>query len=367
MNKKIVLFIDSLVSGGAQRQILMLARELSGSGFDITLLVYHDINELSYMIDEDIQYICVPKKTLSLFGFFTGIYRVFRRTQPSAIIAYLHQPSLLARILGRLAGVKKIITSERNLDLDKSISRYLLELMTYPLSTKIVTNAHCTRDRLIKLLPASRKKIEVIYNAVDTIAYSAITADEKREARLQYGIPVDVFVFLLPGRIVEQKNHLALISAAKKISPDIDFRLVFVGNEIDLDIKHKMQVSAESTRLESRLIFLGQQKNMREIYGLSDCVVLPSLWEGLPNVVIEAMACERPVIASDVSDNAAILDASSGYIFACDDISALVISMDDIMASTNHQQNAMGASGRSIIKKICSKEVFTEKYISLIK
>lgn len=367
MDKKLVLFIDSLVSGGAQRQILMLAQELSAADFDITLLVYHDINELSYMLDKDIDYVCVPKKSLGIFGFLAEIYRVFKRTQPIAIIAFLHQPSLLARLLGRLAGVKKIITSERNLDLDKSISRYLLELITYPLSTKIVTNAHCTRDRLITLLPASRKKIEVIYNAVDTVAYSAITADEKREARLQYDIPADVFVFLLPGRIVEQKNHLALIAAAKMISPDIDFRLVFVGNEIDLEIKHKMLAAAESTALESRLVFLGQQQNMRTMYGLSDCVVLPSLWEGLPNVVIEAMACERPVIASDVSDNAAILDASSGYIFACNDISALSTSMQNIMASTTQQQTTMGVAGRNIIKKICSKAVFVEKYITLIK
>ncbi len=363
---KILLFIDSLVSGGAQRQILLLANELAISGYVVTLLTYHDIDDLEYMLNTDIEHVCISKNGRGIIVFLIEIYNFIVKLNPIAIIAYLHTPALITRLIGRFAGVNKIITSERNLDLEILSIRYILERLTYKLSSTIVTNSFSIRDKLINILPCSESKVEVIYNAVDLIEYSPMTPSDKFAIRHSHSISENDFVFMLPGRIVQQKNHLALIQAAKMIAEKYPFILVFVGNEIDQKIKHRLLSEMEGSILKNRVLFLGQQKNMREMYCLADVVVLPSLWEGLPNVIIEAMACERPIIASNVSDNDKIVNNNCGYIVEPDNITNLMEAMVLMLTKNRMNLHEMGNNCRNIISKLCSKKTFTDRYIQII-
>ena len=365
-NKKVILFIDSLVSGGAQRQILILATELAKTGYAVSLLTYHDINELECTGGLGIKLYCVPKDANSFLTFMWKIYKYFNSVKPVAIIAYLHTPSLLARLLGRLAGVKKIITSERNHDLEKSKKIYLLERLTYRLSTNIVTNSFCVRDRLEQLLPRIERRIEVIYNAVDLNAFSPVSQEMRENTRREFDIGLDQFVFLLPGRLIEQKNHTAMIRAVSMIAGEYSFQVVFVGNELDCKLKQKLLKEIEFYNLESRVQFVGFQQDMRQMYGLADVVVLPSLWEGLPNVVIEAMACNRPIIASNISDNKLIIKRGCGYVVDIDEVSNLSNAMASMLNASGDELLVMGNSCRELIAQQCSLSVFREKYISLI-
>ncbi|MEM7173050.1 MAG: glycosyltransferase family 4 protein [Pseudomonadota bacterium] len=366
MNNRIVLFIDSLGSGGAQRQILMLAKQLVRADFDVSLLVYHDIDDLAYMLEPEIKLELIPKNAQALPKFLYRVFQYFRREKPRAIIAYLYGPSLMSRTLGRLAGVSTVITSQRNLDLDKSSIQYILERLTYRLATKIVTNAYATKDQLCDLLPKASEKLEVIHNAVDTGLFSPLSREERSKLRRDRDLADSEFVFLLPGRIEVQKNHLGLIQAALEVADRREFVILFAGNEFDLRIKDRVKTAISGTRLADRVIFLGQQKDMRSVYALADCVILPSLWEGLPNVLIEAMACECPVIASDVADNKIVVPKDCGIVFDLDGPAELTDAMSRLLDMDSSARVEMGLACRKHVEANFSETAFLEKHLKLI-
>jgi glycosyltransferase involved in cell wall biosynthesis len=90
---------------------------------------------------------------------------------------------------------------------------------------------------------------------------------------------------------------------------------------------------------------------MAVVYAAADVVVLPSLWEGFPNVVLEAMAAGKPVIASDIADNRRIVkDGVNGFLFPSDDALALAECLDGIKAAGFERRREMGAAGLALVR-----------------
>ena len=120
-NKKVILFVDSLESGGAQRQIVALANVLHGRGYDIVILTYYPGDQLSpFLVSDKIRHHHVPRHTKYEIGFFFRLYRYFKQQSPDCIISYLTTTNFWARTAGSLAGIKNIITSERSTSLNRS-------------------------------------------------------------------------------------------------------------------------------------------------------------------------------------------------------------------------------------------------------
>jgi glycosyltransferase involved in cell wall biosynthesis len=96
-------------------------------------------------------------------------------------------------------------------------------------------------------------------------------------------------------------------------------------------------------------------------------VVLPSLWEGFPNVVIEAMACGTPVIVSDISDNARIVEQGvSGWLFPNNDAAALADALSAFLMLSANECHAMGERAAAHIRTLCSTEALGNRYCALI-
>jgi len=236
--KKILLFIDSLVGGGAQRQIVTLARCLHDSGYDVSVLTYRNEEQLRYLLDEkNIEHHVIEKKSKLDLLFIFRLYRYFKVIDPDCVISYLNTPNLWGRLAGRMAGIKKIITSERNLDIDKSRVRIVIENLIFRLSSCIVVNANAIKSLLIeKGIPAD--KIQVIYNGLDLQYFKPVPLSEAEHFRASYGVLKADRLFLLPGRIMAQKNHLSLIRAVlTRVDVFKSAKLIFVGNEFDKKIK----------------------------------------------------------------------------------------------------------------------------------
>lgn len=365
-SQRVCLLIDSLGSGGAQRQILILAGQLADSGYQVSLLTYHTAHELDYMLDSRIQFVCISKRATGLCTFVYRFYRQLRRLKPDALIAYLPTPSLLGRTLGRVAGVKTIITSQRNDDLDKSRRRLFLERLTCRFSTAIVSNSRRTAERLESLVPGSCGKLSVIYNAVDHDSFFAVSQAEALSNRAVRGLEASRFVFLLPGRMEPQKGHMILIRAAISLATESEFILVFAGKEIDTKLKSAIVRELEGSPLEGRVEFWGFQRDMRAVYSVADVMVLPSLWEGLPNVVLEAMACECPVIASAVGDNAVLVKPDRGMLVDVNSEKALRGAMVSMLRKAPAELEQMGRRGRIFTKATCSRAAFAQGYVRLL-
>ncbi len=366
--KKILLFIDSLVGGGAQRQIVTLARCLHDSGYDVSVLTYRNEEQLRYLLDEkNIEHHVIEKKSKLDLLFIFRLYRYFKVIDPDCVISYLNTPNLWGRLAGRMAGLKKIITSERNLDIDKSRVRIVIEKLIFRLSSCIVVNANAIKSLLIeKGIPAD--KIQVIYNGLDLQYFKPVPLSEAEHFRASYGVLKADRLFLLPGRIMAQKNHLSLIRAVlTRVDVFKSAKLMFVGNEFDKKIKKDLVGLLAGTEIEGRVIFAGPQTKMPLVYSAADFVVLPSLWEGLPNVVIEAMACFKPVVVTDVADNAYIVrDSVDGFVVPAADDGKLADVLERCMAMEDKDISSMSQSARNRAEELFGTDKFLASYERLI-
>lgn len=367
-SRRILLFIDSLLSGGAQRQLVVLANELSKRGHHVVILTYYDGDQLSQHLESSaIQVTCVRRHHRLDVTYLFRLQRHLRRVGPDCIISYLNTANFWARIAGRLAGVPAVITSVRNISVDHRRGTALIEKLLSRWSTAIVANAHSVRQKLIEL-HVPDNKITVIYNAIDTRTFHRAPEEEITTLRQSLGIGQHERMLLLPGRISRQKNHHLLVDAVLSILVSgLPIRTVFAGNEFDQRIAFEIRQKISLAGHSDRFVFLGPRRDMPSLYSAADCVVLPSLWEGLPNAVLESMACGTPVVASDVSDNRHLIDhGKTGYLFPSDDLPALKKAITDVLALPRDDLRAMGEQAAKAIVEKCSLSRFGNQYASLI-
>jgi glycosyltransferase involved in cell wall biosynthesis len=351
--KKVILFIDSLVRGGAQRQLVELALNLNRADFDPTVVVYHDLPQLKGDLDAaGVRNLLIPKRGKADLGFLLRLTRFLRRERPDIVHAYLSTPSFWARIAGRLAGIPKIITSERNIDIEHSPMRFWFEKRLQRLSSRIIVNAEAIRHILVERVGIPGDKVVVIYNGVDTEKFGSASSERVEQVRSNLGLTQGNLVLILPGRLAPQKNHLCLIKAVALLPliPD-SLKIVFVGNELDLPLKAKLVESIKRLGLDRHFVFAGPQDDMPAMYAASDAVVLPSLWEGFPNVLLEAMAARRPVVASDIADNGRLVrNDENGYLFPTDDEHALARAIATLIALCPDARAGLGQAGRELVE-----------------
>jgi glycosyltransferase involved in cell wall biosynthesis len=367
-DKYVLLFVDSLRSGGAQRQIVVLANELHRRGYRVGILTYYPGDQLSqFLRSPDIRCQLVVRRSTRDPLYPLRLYRHLRRESPDCMISYLTTPSFWARTVGRLAGVPRVITSERDVGLGTQRGIAWLERLLAHASSRIVANAHAIRRGLIEL-GIRGDRIDVVYNGVDLSLFSRVCEERRGATREALGVGPDELLILLPGRISEQKNHRLLVEAIPLLAPARGrVRVAFAGNELSLEIKGRLVDAIRAAGLEDSFLFLGPRSDMPELYSAADVVVLPSLWEGFPNVVIEAMACETPVVASDVSDNEVIIENGvTGYVFPSRSAEGLAKALDAVLRSTPEERRAMGRRGAARVRELCALDRFGDRYEALI-
>jgi len=202
------------------------------------------------------------------------------------------------------AGVPVIISSNR---------ARMMELRYLPferwLSEKcalIITNSVGVRDELVGVARVDPARIRIIHNVLDLAQFRPPTPDERREARARHGFSDDERVLLLPGRVSVQKHQLGLLLALGRLArqgrlPD---RLVvsLPGRRKRTTIGRVVEWLAGRARLRPVVRLPGPSSDMRSLYWAADLLVLPSLWEGLPNVALEACASGLPSLLSHAAN-----------------------------------------------------------------
>ena len=310
--KKCVYLIDSLTSGGAQRQLVELVRGLDKNYIMPSVVTYHDIpffrNEL---LEAGIPYLCIEKKDKIGASFLRDFLRILKQTRPDFIHSFLNVPNIYARVAKLLGGVSAVVTSERNISITQHLDLTIGEKLTWRLSDVIITNAYATKDILVQRIGINAEKIRVVYNGVDVARFTMPSPENVYKIRQACKAQTaNTKLIGLVGRIVPQKNHLCLIKAIRLLlsrRPDLDLKVAFWGSTPDAAYIQEVREYLKDSNLEEAFFFLGAESDMASVYSACDIIVLPSLWEGFPNIVLEAMSANRPVIASDIVDNAKII------------------------------------------------------------
>lgn len=198
------------------------------------------------------------------------------------------------------------------------------------------------KDAIVEHIGPIGDKVTVISNGVDIRRYTQ--RDDRQRIRAELGVAEDEHLMILVGNFKEQKGHLYLIESAAQVAPAFpQLRIAFAG---DGDRRGELQEAVRTVGLEGHVSFLGQRDDVPALLAASDSFVLPSLWEGLPMALIEAMASGLPIIATDVSGTRQVMiPPATGLVVAPGNVPELTQAMMSLLSDPD-KARAMGEAAR---------------------
>jgi UDP-glucose:(heptosyl)LPS alpha-1,3-glucosyltransferase len=196
----------------------------------------------------------------------------------------------------------------------------------------------------------------VIYNSIDSSRFVPAQEAQRAALRQQFGLPADAVVFCFVGSGFERKG---LASAIRAIAGTSAW-LIVVGQD---KAEHRYRDLARSLGCEGQIRFLGMQKETLPFYQLSDGLLLPTLYDPFPNVILEAMACGLPVITSESCGGAEFIQQGQNG-FYCDALD--INTLKEAIAATPSlgKNNTMGQAARERVKD-ATPEKLSSQLISL--
>jgi len=358
MMPRILCLIDSLGSGGAQRQMTELAKLLHQAGYPVKVVFWIHYENDHFLEDElannhvDFAYTPSMRKTSTrLFE----LRKVLKGYSPDVIISYYSGISKLLCVDHLLHRKNyKLIVSERTIT--RQITRSSkVKHQLYRVADVIVPNS-TTESKFIKEhFPFLKDKVVAINNFVDEEKFYPI---EKTVA--DFDVTNAIFV----GRYNEAKNIPNFLRAIAKVAQTgRKFHVDFFGR----DIAAHCDALVDELGIKDFVSFCNQSSTIEEEYRRHNLMIIPSLWEGFPNVLCEAMCCGLPALGSRVSDIPYIMeDGGNGYVFNpkdVDDMAEKIIKYLDLDAQTKWK---MGKHSEALSSARFLKKSFLNQYLQLI-
>jgi len=298
-NTKIAFFLSSFRAGGGERVTVDLANGFAERGYSVDLLVMKPVGPYKEQVNPKVNLISVDAGRI-IFS-LPKVIDYFRKTPPEVIVAideYTHLMALAGR--WRTGAKTRVILRMGNM-MPELFKRYggkskflpVLVRRFYKYADGVIANSKGVRDSIIEVTGIDEKRVSVIFNPkLLPVIHSLMKEEVSYDWLTKKTLPVAVAVC----RLREQKNLEFLIRAFAKASSVVPSRLIIVGAGRD---GVRLQEMTREISADDRVSFAGYQENPYAFMAKSDIFVSASLWEGLPNAVIEALVCGMPVISSD--------------------------------------------------------------------
>lgn len=308
---RLVFLIRDLGHGGAQRQLVTLARTLAGQGaFDITVVHFYPGPFEQELNAAGVRTHCAGKRhRWDLAGFFFRLLGVMRRLKPEVIHGYLHESNLMALFLKPLCGFPKVVWGIRDSKTDAP-TWGLLGRLSFRLNCLfsgwadlIIANSRAGRGYYMRQgYPGAR--FEVVPNGIDVARFQP-----RPQAR-------DGTTMAMIGRLHPMKDHPTMLRALARVP---EARVVVIGDG-DATYLADLRALAGDLGVSERVEWQPARDDLAQVYPDFDAVISTSAYgEGFSNVLGEAMACGLPVIASDVGDSPWLVDDLRWVFHAGDD------------------------------------------------
>jgi len=315
-----LLLIDSLGSGGAQRQIIYHAIALKKLGHNPVIVYYHNKNiyhQQLYVYNLNYEYI--PKNRSNYIKFIHLLFKYIKKNNIKLITTYLFIPNLI----GLFIKIFKrnnifLIISERTFELNISILNKLTRNL-YNFADIITCNSFHQFNFLKTKLPSLKNKIHYLPNIIDFANFINTNSNELFKNNINQIIAV--------GRVQQNKNPLILIRAIGFLqkSNNIHYNVKWYGSIIDIPYFKLCCNEIEKFDLSNNWEWMGESNNIHNKYLESSIFYHGSFGEGFPNVICEALAIQRIVIASNVYDHPLIIkNKKNGFLFNPNDLDELI-------------------------------------------
>ena len=360
---RILLVIDHLGVGGAQRQLANLALRLRKHHQHVDVFTYYPATDLAQGFAEaGISLITCLKRWRYSPRIAVALARQLRRGNYDIALSYLDTPNLYLELASLVSCSTQVVVSERSafppggLSLRKRVQETFHWLADY-----VVANSHAHAKRLVDEFEWLKGRVGVIYNGVEDKLFK-IPVKRSTEHSLN---------LLAIGTVVPQKNALMLAQALRKcLAQGLDVKVSWAG-------RHPPESADYIARIgdvlchhddEGRWVWLGVRDDVPLLLEKADALIHPSRLEGFPNAVCEALAAGRPVLASGGGDLPGLIEGgSAGFLFDPDDVDEVAEAIRRMCQASAQERETLAANGRRIAQEAFSGEQCVSRYLKLFR
>lgn len=285
------------------------------------------------------RYLVIPKIGRCLHGFSLFLRLSFhvlsirKRFRFDAVVGTWAYPDGFAASLLGIFLRKPVVIKVHGTDINEYTRKFSLrKLILFALRrvAGVIAVSQALKKRLIEIgVPAER--IAVIYNGIDTGLFFPMN---REAARMELGLPQRAKIILFVGNLVPVKGVEYLLEAFQQVAHEIrdDLLLIVMG---DGPLRQGLSRKAEELKIEKNIAFIGQRPHKEIPLWMGAChlLCLPSLNEGVPNVILEALACGRPVVASNVGGVPEVLcNPALGYLVEPGNVSEIARALKEMLS-----------------------------------
>jgi glycosyltransferase involved in cell wall biosynthesis len=355
---RVMLLTSSLHYGGAERQVVDLAKHLDRQGFE-PMICCLDGTRTLFDVNPSPTPIVMARRRAKFDPLPLGqVAWTLLRRSIDVVHCFLFDAEIIGRLAGRLTNVPAIIASERNSDYPPMPVKDRLHRLTRPFVDLMIANSYAGQRYAVGHLGFAADRVAVVHNAVDTDRF---TPGDQANPRERLRIPADASVVGMFASFKEQKNHAMYFRVARRIldrHPNTWFLCVSYvpwypwSHRAADEYQASLRDLLATARLGDRMKILTDRNDVEQLYRACEVTVLTSRREGTPNVVLESMASGVPVIATDVADNALILDETSGGdVVPLDDDVAMADRVCRLLADVNARRFASSCARRAAVAR----------------
>jgi len=309
--KRILYVIATLDPAGAERQLVMLATHLDRGRFEPIVCCLTRGGPLeAELAAAGVETIVLAKRAKLDVSVVPRLVRLIRNRHIDLVHTWLFTGNAFGRAAAILAGDCKIVASERSVDRWRTPIHMSVDRLLATRTSRIIVNAEAVMRFYVEREQIPARKFVVIPNGLDL---SRVEAAEPASLREELGLLPAARLIGCVARLEEQKGVEYLIGAAGLMRGHLPDAVFVVAGDGPKEAQLRQLVAAQDLEANCRL--LGHRNDIPAFMAALDVLVLPSLWEGLPNVVLETMAAGCPVVATDIDGTRELVaDGDSGLL-----------------------------------------------------
>lgn len=321
---KIIYFLNSTIRGGVEEHVLSVLEKLDRNRFEP---IFVGPKELIALIEKELDRYQVPSYAVSIFswldwGEINKFTKILKEEKPQIVHSHLFKAAMFAApIAKRVGGIYVVDTAHIREAWRKGLkTAYFIDRLVYRKVDRIIAVSHAVRNYLVEVKKLPPSKITVVHNGVHVEKFR--TAQTKpTNGRLTFGVI---------GRLEIQKGHRYFLEAVKLLGRTADqaqFNIIGEGS-----LRAELEAMARQLGIEERINFLGFRSDIVKAFDELDVLVLPSLFEGLPLVALEASAMGKAVIVTNVDGSPeAVAHNETGIVVPPEDPPALKAAMERLI------------------------------------
>lgn len=308
---RILFVIRNLTHGGAETQVIRLANELSSQQHEIAIYTMSKNNPRMEELNHNVLVQVDHKRMAVDPSVLWRLHRFIKTWKADIVHGFLYDGNFYSRVAS-IGTNTPALNSERNSFHAFNRGQRIAQRLSWNLAAGVVANSFAGINVARNIFPLHKKHMHVVWNGIDLEQINSQISINPINYKELFFNNNQVKVACCVGNIKPAKDHLLALEVADLLTNTFPhWKVLFVGGDLEAtnDIDHVLKVKNtwKEKNLRDRSVFCGQRSDAIEIIRQSDVLFSTSLFEGFPNVVLEAMAIGTPVISTEYSDIQRIL------------------------------------------------------------